>query len=429
MMSDLSMRADSILQAPLVRTFAAAAILWTCITACGPSSAHEAEGLKPGGKAGETSKGPASPSAPVRDVRTAAVSEAPWQRTLRVTGELAALDEATISVKVPGRIEELDVDVGTRVKKGDLLAAIERRDYELRSQAAVAALQAARARLGLPLEGTDDSIEPGEAALVKLAQAQLDDATKTRDRLVQVAPSGAASQAELETASSNVLVAQARLRDAAEEVQNRRALVSQRRAELAIAQQQLLDTRIVAPFDGFVRERRASIGDYVQAGAAVVTLVRVDPLRLRIEVPELDAAQVKTGQTVRVWITGVDEPREGKVVRTSPSISATNRTLLVEAEVPNASAELRPGSYARAQILVDPSARALGVPVDALVSFAGIDKLFVVEGGKAVERRVTVGRRDDERVEILSGAKAGDVVVLAPGNLQSGTAVRPVEAK
>jgi RND family efflux transporter MFP subunit len=428
MMIGLSMRADSIPNVLHVRALAAAVLLATCITACGPTSAQEAEGLKTAKKTGAPSQAAAS-STEVREVATATVTETQWERSLRLTGEMAALDEATISVKVPGRIEDLHVDVGTRVKKGDLLARIEERDYELRRQAAVAALQAARARLGLPLEGTDDTIQSDQAALVKLAQAQLDDATRTRDRLVQVAPSGAASQAELETANSNVLVAEARLRDASEEVQNRRALVSQRRAELAIAEQQLADTRIVAPFDGFVRERRASWGDYVQAGAPVVTLVRVDPLRLRIEVPELDAAQVKTGQAVRVWITGVDEPRTGKVVRTSPSITASNRTLLIEAEVPNPDAELRPGSYARAQILVDPNARALSVPLDAAVSFAGIDKVFAVENGKAIEKRITVGRRDDQRVEILSGVKAGDVVVRAPGNLQSGTAVRPVEAK
>lgn len=426
-----TMRASSTSNVRHVRALGAAVLLATCITACGPGAAQENEGLKGSGKPAASNPRDAKPvtNEPAREVQTATVAEEHWERMLRVTGELAAFDEATISVKVPGRIELLDVDVGTHVKQGDVLAIIEKRDYELRREAAIAALQAARARLGLPLEGDDDTVVANEAALVKLAQAQLDDAKRTRDRLVEVAPSGAASQAELETANSNVLVAEARLRDAAEEVQNRRALVAQRRAELAIAEQQLADTRITAPFDGYVRERRTSLGDYVQAGAPVVMLVRVDPLRLRLEVPELDAPLVREGLAVRVWITGVSEPRAGKIARTSPSISATNRTLLFEAEVPNPDAELRPGSYARAEILIDPKAQALTVPLDALVSFAGIDKLFVMKDGKAIETRITVGRRDDVRMEILTGASAGDVVVRRPGNLQSGAAVRPASAK
>ncbi len=423
-----TMRAGFLSNVPQVCALGGVVLLAACIGACGASTAEVTPGLNGTGKPATKGDAKSATNEPARDVTTAVVAQAPWERTLRTTGELAAFDEATISVKVPGRIETLDVDVGTHVKKGDVLAIIEKRDYELRREAAIAALQAARARLGLPLEGDDDTAAANQAALVKLAQAQLDDATRTRDRLVQVAPSGAASQAELETANSNVLVADARLRDATEEFQNRRALLSQRRAELAIAEQQLADTRILAPYDGFVRERRSSLGDFVQAGAPVVMLVRVDPLRLRLEVPELDAPLVKMGQTVRVWITGVDPQREGKVARTSPSISATSRTLLVEAEVPNQDAALRPGSYARAEILVDPKAQTLTAPLDALVSFAGVDKLFVIVDGKAVEKRIKVGRRDDARIEVLDGAKAGDLVVRKPGNLQSGAAVRTASA-
>jgi membrane fusion protein, multidrug efflux system len=419
-MAPRPMRARAPSSACDVRACFASALLIVLAAACGPAT-----GAAPAQKPGS----PPASTEPAREVTTAIAAEMPWERTLRATGELAAFDAATISVKVPGRIEKLDVDVGTRLNRGDVLALIEPRDYDLRRQAAVAALQAARARLGLPLEGDDDKVVPEDAALVKLARAQLDDATRNRDRLVDVAPSGAASKAELDTANSNVLVADARFRDAIEEVQNRRALLSQRRAELSIAEQQLADTRITAPFDGFVRERRASLGDFVQAGAPVVMFVRVDPLRLRLEVPEEDAPLVQKGQKVRVWITGDAKVREGTVARTSPAISERNRTLLVEGEVPNASAELRPGSYVRAEIVVDPNAKALVVPLDALVSFAGVDKMFVVRDGKAVEVRISTGRRDNQRLEIRSGVKAGDVVVRQPGNLQSGTAVRPASAK
>jgi RND family efflux transporter MFP subunit len=406
-----------------------AAILALLSAGCDPSTGATKSGAPSDRSAQAHRSAQAGPVGPPRDVTTAVVVEAPWERTVRTTGELAAYDEATISVKVPGRIDKLDVDVGSRVKRGDVLALIDPRDYELRKQAAVAALQAARARLGLPLEGDDDTVVPEEAAIVKMARAQLDDMVRTRDRLLEVSESGAVSQAEQDTAGANVLMAEARVRDALEEVQNRRAMIAQRRAELAIAQQQLADTRIVAPFDGVVRERRASLGDFVAAGAPLVTFVRVDPLRLRMEVPELVAALVEKGQTVRAWLTGEERALTGTVTRTSPSITAANRSLLLEAEIPNPAFDLRPGTFARVEILVDASAKALTAPLDAVASFAGIDKAFVVADGKAVETRITTGRRDEERVEILSGLEAGDVVVRRPGNLQTGAPVRPVSAK
>jgi len=272
-------------------------------------------------------------------------------------------------------------------------------------------------------------VVPEDAALVRLARAQLDDAIRTRDRLVEVAPSGATSRAELDTASANVVVAEARLRDALEEVQNRRAQLAQGRAALAIADQEMRDTRIEAPFDGIVRERRASPGDYVAIGAPIATLVRVDPVRLRIEVPEREVDRVHIGQQVRIHIAGEERVREGVIARASPSITAASRSLLLEAELANPDAVMRPGSFARAEIVVDADSRSLTVPLDAIVSFAGIDKVFVVRDGRAVETPITTGRRDAERVEIVGGLAAGDVVVRAPGNLETGAAVTSAGAR
>jgi RND family efflux transporter MFP subunit len=367
----------------------------------------------------------ATPAAP-RDVKTAIVHAEAWSRTLRATGELAAFEEATISTKVAGRLERIAVDLGTRVKQGDVLAAIEARDFDLRVTASKTALQAARARLGLSIEGegNDDTLAPDDAAIVKLAVAQLDEARLARDRQTSLAKEGVTSKAAYDSAEIAFRAAESRVQDAREEVQNRRAQLSQRRAELAIAAQQLSDTQITAPFDGIVRTRLASPGDFLAAGAAVATLVRADPLRLRLEIPERDASSVYVGQSVKIAIEGDPAEHAGTLARTSPSINARSRTLLVEAEVRNESLQLRPGSFVQAQIVVDAAAQALTVPADALVSFAGIDKLLVVEGDKATERRVTVGRRDATRVEIQSGVKSGDVVVLAPGNLQTGASVR-----
>lgn len=355
-----------------------------------------------------------------REVRVATAEEIGWERSLRVTGELAEYEAATLSTKVAGRVAELAVDFGSRVKRGDPIATIEARDYELRVQQAEAALAAARALLGLAPEGDDERVEPASTAVVRKARAELDDALRENRRLVELQKSGVSAQAELDASSARLAQAESGLQDAGELVQNRVALVAQRRAELALARQQLADTRIVAPFDGVVLARSVGTGDYLVVGAEVARLVRDDPLRLRLSVREVDAPQIAVGQLVRITLDGFATPFEGHVARLSPVLDPRTRVLAVECELQNSDARLRPGSFARAEIVVEPRARALSIPLEALVTFAGIDKVIVLDHGVAKETRIVVGRRRDDRIEVLSGLAPGAQVVLAPGGLQTG---------
>ena len=116
----------------------------------------------------------------------------------------------------------------------------------------------------------------------------------------------------------------------------------------------------------------------------------------------------------------------GRVVRLSPSIQEQNRTLTIEAEIPNESGTLRPGSFARATIVTQAAQPVIMVPASAIVTFAGIEKVMSVKDGKSVERRVQTGRKDGTRVEIVSGLAAGEPVVVEPGNLTGGQAVTVV---
>ena len=153
------------------------------------------------------------------------------------------------------------------------------------------------------------------------------------------------------------------------------------------------------------------------------TLVRVHPLRLRVAVTERDAPSVRVGQSVRVRLEGDPATHAGRVVRLSPSIQEQNRTLNVEAEVGNRDGKLRPGSFARAEIVVEADRTAILVPASTVVTFAGLEKVFVVKDGKAVEKRIRTGRRSGDRVEILEGVAAGEAVVTDPGSLVGGAPV------
>jgi len=367
------------------------------------------------------------PASPKR-VRTARVVTQPLEETVAVMGTLAAYDQATLKVKVPGRVQTITVDLGSVVRQGQVIAQIEPRDYQLRVEQAEAALAQARARLGLPIEGTDDRVDPEQTALVRQARAVLEEARATYERSARLLEEGIIPRSRFDADEAAYKVALSRYQDALEEVRNRQALLAQRRAELALARQQLADTVVYAPFDGVVQERHTSVGEFLAAGAPVATIVRIDPLRLRAEVPEREAPRVRPGQRVRVRVEGDPSIYTGRIVRLSPTITLQTRMLVVEAEVRN-TGQLRPGAFARVEILTGEGRPAPVVPPNALVSFAGLEKVFVVQQGKAVEKRVTTGRRTGEWVEILSGLEPGEEVILDPGNLQTGQAVIPVRER
>jgi RND family efflux transporter MFP subunit len=362
-----------------------------------------------------------SKSAP-RQVKTAKVAEMPIGETVTVNGTLAAFDRVTVGMKVPGRLQTITVDLGSIVHKGQSIAQLEQQDYKLRVQQAEAALAQARARLGLSPDGSDDRVTAEQTGTVRQAKAVMDDAKLKHDRAAKLVQQGVVSRAELDTADSDYKVAVSRYQDALEEIRNRQGLLAQRRSELSLAKQQLADTIVYAPMDGVVQEKKASVGEYLAAGAPVVDLVRINPLRLRAEVPERESHSIRTGQSVRVTVEGDANSYLGYIKRLSPTIGEQNRVLVVEADVAN-NGSLRPGAFVRAEIVTNQSNTAVTVPTNAIVTFAGIDKVILVEDGKAVEKAVTTGRRGPDWVEIKAGVNVGQTVVVDPGNLQTGQAI------
>ncbi|MBI4851834.1 MAG: efflux RND transporter periplasmic adaptor subunit [Acidobacteria bacterium] len=368
---------------------------------------------------------PTSEKPPAKKVKLVAVSEQPIENAISLTGNLVAYDQATISAKVPGRLKEITIDLGKTVKKGQLIAQIDPQDYQLRLQQAEAALAQARTRLGLTIDGTDEPRDPKQISLVRQAQTLVDEAKLKQERSSTLLKQGIISQADFDAAETAYKVAVNRYEDALEEFNNRRALLIQRRSELEIARQQIIDTAIYAPFDGVVQEKQASLGEFLSASSPIATIVRIDPLRLRVEVPERDSNQVKVGQKVKLTVEGDSSTYTGQVMRLSPTVTEKNRMLLVEAEIAN-NGTLRPGTFAQAQIVVNEHYMVKAVPKSAVVTFAGIEKVIMVTEGKAVEKNISTGQQIGENIEV-TGLKAGEEVVLEPGNLQSGQAVELIK--
>jgi RND family efflux transporter MFP subunit len=360
-----------------------------------------------------------------RPVRVVSAEAGRLPRVVTATGTLAAEDEVVLNTKVAGRLAELPVDLGSTVRAGDVVAVLDQTDFRLRVEQAETALAQARARLGVPLDGSRDDIEVERASLVRQAAAVLEQARLQRGRLGTLHGDGILARSELDAGDADLRVAEARYHEAIEEVRSRVALVAERRTQLRIAEQQLADATLRAPFDGAVRERHLSIGGYLDVGAAVATIVRMHPLRLRVPVPEREAAAIQVGQTVRVR---TDEARAetiatGVVARVSPAVDESTRTVLVEAEIPNPEGRLRPGAFATAEVVTDPAQTAVLVPASAVVTFAGVTKVLGIADGEVVEKRIRPGRRVGDTVEVLDGIAAGEAVIAEPGGLTAGQAV------
>jgi RND family efflux transporter MFP subunit len=393
----------------------AAALLATFAAGCGADSASRAAQRRGGG----AEEGP-------REVRVVAAERAALPEVVAVSGTLAAEEEAELGLKVAGRLSQIPVDLGSRVQRGDVLARLGADDFRLRVEQAAAALAQAQARLGLAGDDPGSRVDPEQTGVVRRAQAQLSEARARRDRARALFAEQLLPQAELDTAEATYQVAESQYQDAREEVLNRQGVLAQRRSELELARQQLADSVLRAPFSGAISVRHATPGQFVGAGEPIVTLVRTHPLRLRLSVPERQATRVQVGQQVRVRVDGDARLYAGRVARTSPAIEESDRTLRIEAEVPNEDGALRPGSFASAEIVTAAAEPAVLVPATAVVVFAGIEKVIAVENGKAVEKRVRTGRRSGSNVELTEGLRGGELVVAEPGNLVGGQEVTVV---
>jgi len=347
-------------------------------------------------------------------------------RKAAVSGVLAAQEELVLGFEVTGRLQTLDVDVGDVVAEGTVVAALATREFELAVDRAKAAIVAAEAKLGLA-PGTDlDQVDAEATSAVREARAVLGEAKANRDRVAEMVQQSLSSQAQLETAEAALGVATSRLQRARDEVNTVLAEARLARVEALQAEKRLADCRVKVPWPGRVAERHAAVGQVVRAGDPVVTLLRVDPLRLRLRVPDRLSADVAIGQLVEFTIDGAEDvQRTGRIVRAGPAIERGDRTRLVEAEVENRDGALLPGAFCRAHIVTAPAQPVVVVPKTAVLTFAGVSRVFSVvaadekakeKGHKAKGHIVQLGRTVGDDVEVTSGLKAGlDIVRDATG--------------
>ncbi len=371
------------------------------------------------------------------DVTTAQAISRQLPRFFEATGSLAADEQTDVAPTVAGKIVAVGVDLGSYVQQGAMLVRLDDRDARIRleqAQAQVAQAQAtvrqAEARIGLR---SGQGFDPTRVAEVQSARVALDLAEKNLRRYERLIESGDVSRSayDQQRAQRDQLqqqyeaqLTQARQNFAA--VQTARAAVDAAQTQISQARKAIADAVVVAPMSGFVSDRPVALGEYVATTNKVATIVRTNPLRMKIDIPEQALNEVKVGQSVSLSVSAfADRTFNGRVARISPSVTATSRTLTVEAEVDNRDNLLKPGQFATVRILLPQSAPAVLVPARAVHTESGASRLFVIKDGHAQQRLVQIGQTEGDLIEIKGGITEGETVATSNvERLSDGMAVR-----
>ncbi|HEU4594355.1 MAG TPA: efflux RND transporter periplasmic adaptor subunit [Pyrinomonadaceae bacterium] len=366
---------------------------------------------------------PATPSAV--DVSTAPAISRNLPRFVEATGGLAADEQTDVAPTVAGRVVSVGVDLGSYVQRGAVIARLDDADARLRVEQAQAALaqsrsavQQAEARIGLR---PGQNFDPTRVAEVGAARAALELAEKQLKRFERLIESGDVSRSAYDQQKAQrdqlreqyeAALAQARQSYAA--VQTARAAAQGFAVQVEQAQKGVRDVVIYAPISGFVSERPADVGEYVSTSSKVATIVRTNPLRVRIDIPEQAISSVSPGQSVSVTVSAYpDRAFAGRVARISPNVSAQSRTLTVEAEVENGENLLKPGQFATIRILLPQTDPAILVPARAIRTEGSTSRVFVIRDGVAQERLVQTGQREGDLVEIKGNVAADELVATS----------------
>lgn len=344
--------------------------------------------------------------------RVVTVEHRELRRDVEAVGSLFAFDEVAVSSEIEGKVDRVLADVGDKVAAGQPLVKVMPVEMELSARQQRASYQQARARLGLP-EGQADLKDLDEAAEVKRAKAALEDARQKFGRTQSLFEEGLISKGNYEEVEAAFKSAQASYDMARQSIENLRAELQQKRASLELAEKKLADTLIRAPFAGQVKERTVTQGQYLKVQTPVMTIVDVDPLRVRLKVPEKVAGWIAVGQAVSVTVEAYPgKSFVGQVSRMNPAVDTQTRTLEVEALLDNQEGLLKPGFFAKASIASGQVASVLLIPNDAVRYLFGVYKVFLVEGRTLKEAEVKIGERSGDEVEIVSGLQDKQRIAL-----------------
>ena len=391
------------------------------------------------GSKAQPNKGGASgsPTPPAIQVSVAPAIMRQLPRFFEANGSLAPNQQTDVAAETSGKVAAVGVDLGSSVRRGQMIVKLDDADFRIKIQQAQAQVDQAKAtqrqneaKIGLR---PGQKFDPENVPEVAAARSALDLADKNLRRYEKLVETGDISRAAYDQQKSQrdqlaeqyqALIHQAQQNYAA--VANAQAAVDAAQTQLSLAKRSLGYTVVVAPMAGYVSDRPADVGEYVSPQQKVATIVGLNPLRVRIDIPEQAISQIHAGESVSVQVAAYpDRNFAGHVTRISPSVTPASRTLTVEADVENPSFELKPGQFATVRILLPQTEPAVLVPKGALRTISGSTYVFVIKNGHAEQRLVQPGQTESDLIEVKSGVAADELIAASNvDQLSDGVAVR-----
>ena len=364
-----------------------------------------------------------TPAAVQVSVAPAIVRQLP--RFFEANGSLAANQQTDVAAETSGKVVAVGVDLGSSVRRGQMIVKLDDADFRIKIQQAQAQVDQAKAtqrqneaKIGLR---PGQKFNPENVPEVAAARSALELAEKNLRRYEKLVETGDISRAAYDQQKSQrdqlaeqyqALIHQAQQNYAA--VANAQGAVDAAQTQLSLAKRSLGYTVVLAPMSGYVSDRPADIGEYVSPQQKVATIVSLNPLRVRIDIPEQAISQIHAGESVSVQVAAYpDRNFAGHVARVSPSVTTASRTLTVEADVENPSSELKPGQFATVRILLPQTEPAVLVPKGALRTISGSTYVFVVKNGHAEQRLVQPGQTEGDLIELKSGVAANELIAAS----------------
>jgi len=420
------------------------------LASCGGSKSTDAvKASSPEASIGSAANAPPTVTVIAAEVRAVSAS-------VQMTGSFVAKETSDVAPQTGGRVTETPVDVGAFVKEGQIIAKLEDRDAQLRleqaqaaEQQAEAALRQSQSRIGLTQGEQFDATNVPEVlsakAAAESATALAKQAEADAQRYENLVKTGDVSRSAYEKARTQADTAVAQANSARQQyeatlnaarqnfqgVMTSQASLAGIHAQLAMAQKAVDDTIVRAPFAGYLSARPIAVGQYVANTAKIATLLRITPIKLELQAPESNSADMKIGELVEATVPGYpNRVFQGTVTAINPAVDPSSRTFVVVAEFPNADIALKPGMFATGRVLLPGSSQGTFLPRAAVITDASTNssQVFFIRDGKARVGVVQLGAPSGDSIQILSGLPANALVAIDHlQDLYDGQTVKTVE--
>ena len=333
--------------------------------------------------------------------------------SVSVTGSLQPDETVSVSSEVAGRLAEVRYDFGQPVRKGEIIAELDKREFTIQYERSRASLAQALARIGL--DPKQEDVTPEATPAIRQARAQMEDSRFKYESAARLVKTGDVSQERFIELEKAFHAREAAYEAARDDLRTQLANIQALRADVRMAEKRLTDATVRAPFDGQIAARLVSAGQYLRENTPIVTLVKSRPLRLRVEIPESAATEVRTGTTLTFTTDAAAGTQfRARVTELNPTLDPRSRSLTAEARLTDPDPSLRPGMFVQVQLSLSRDATAVVVPKEALYQLAGLTKVFTVRAGRVIQNKIVPGRELDGWIEVASGdIHPGDQVAVS----------------